>query len=120
MPTVWEPRAFCEFYDISVPLGAAPAFPGDRRFGMEWLHQPENCNRIPAMKLSNHTGTHLDAPAHILPDGRTLGRYPLDRFILSAAVISTGEAEVVSARNLADMEAVPGEASFRPATTAGV
>ncbi|MDM7934755.1 MAG: cyclase family protein [Methanothrix sp.] len=105
---------------MSVPLWAAPAFTGERRFGMEWLHQPENCNRISAMKLSNHTGTHLDAPAHILPDGRTLGRYPLDRFIPPAALISTGGAEVVSVQDLADMEAVPWEASFRPATTAGV
>ena len=30
--------------------------------------------------LGTHTGTHLDVPAHIIPDGKKLGEFPLNRF----------------------------------------
>ena len=30
--------------------------------------------------LMSHTGTHLDAPAHMLPQGRTLDSYPITEF----------------------------------------
>lgn len=40
-------------------------------------------------KLSfySHTGTHMDAPAHILEGARTLDRYPVDHFIGRAVSI---------------------------------
>lgn len=33
------------------------------------------------LRLLSHTGTHLDAPAHLLPQGETLDRMKIDRFI---------------------------------------
>ncbi len=38
------------------------------------------------VSLLTHTGTHLDTPAHMLPDGATLDAYPADRLIGRAAV----------------------------------
>lgn len=35
---------------------------------------------------SMHIGTHVDAPAHMLKDGKTLLDYPLDKFIGSGCV----------------------------------
>jgi arylformamidase len=37
--------------------------------------------------MLTHTGTHLDAPAHILNDGSTLEKLPIDAFVGQAAVI---------------------------------
>lgn len=37
--------------------------------------------------FSSHTGTHVDAPAHILPHSRTLDRVPLEFFAGSCSVI---------------------------------
>jgi len=31
--------------------------------------------------MGTHTGTHLDAPAHIIPDGKTLDDFPLSTFL---------------------------------------
>lgn len=31
--------------------------------------------------LTSHTGTHIDAPAHLLPQGATLDAYPVERLI---------------------------------------
>jgi kynurenine formamidase len=40
--------------------------------------------RVEALELGSHTGTHVDAPAHVIPDGKTLSAYPVDRFAFDA------------------------------------
>ncbi len=40
------------------------------------------------ISLYSHTGTHMDGPAHILRDGKTLDSYPVDCFIGTAYIIS--------------------------------
>jgi kynurenine formamidase len=37
--------------------------------------------------LGSHTGTHIDAPAHIIPYAPTLDRMPVDRFVGQGSVI---------------------------------
>lgn len=37
--------------------------------------------------LYSHTGTHMDAPAHIIPGAKTLDKMPPDRFMGKGAVI---------------------------------
>ncbi|MGO8693691.1 MAG: cyclase family protein [Rectinemataceae bacterium] len=39
------------------------------------------------ISLYSHTGTHIDAPAHILPGASTLDRLPIDRFMGPVCVI---------------------------------
>ena len=33
------------------------------------------------MLINSHLGTHIDAPAHILPNSKTLDEFPLEKFI---------------------------------------
>lgn len=40
-----------------------------------------------SIRLSSHTGTHVDAPAHILRGAPGIDEFPLDRFIGKAVVI---------------------------------
>ncbi len=37
--------------------------------------------------LTSHTGTHIDAPAHVFPEGKTLDALDISRFMGSAAFI---------------------------------
>ncbi len=48
--------------------------------------------------MPSHTGTHMDAPAHVLPGGKTLDQYAVDSFAGSACALdlSEMEAEAVS------------------------
>jgi len=65
--------------DISIPLTPSmPVWPGDP----PPLMQGQSSGKVLVTSLSMglHTGTHLDAPRHFLPDGKTLDAYPLDRF----------------------------------------
>jgi len=40
--------------------------------------------------LYSHTGTHMDAPSHIIPGAKTLDQMPPDRFMGKGAVIDLG------------------------------
>lgn len=40
--------------------------------------------QVKAMHLANHDGTHVDAPSHMLPDGRYLEDYDLSTFAFDA------------------------------------
>lgn len=39
------------------------------------------------LTLPSHTGTHMDAPAHLLPGGATLDQLPVDQFVGPALVV---------------------------------
>ena len=43
------------------------------------------------MILSTHTGTHMDAPAHLFADGTTLDQLPITQFVGSALVIDCSD-----------------------------
>ncbi len=69
-------------YDLSHPIAdGMPVYPGDPPVGVETLasigtdgyHQT-------ALRIDTHTGTHIDAPAHMIDDGRSLSAFPLETF----------------------------------------
>ena len=53
--------------------------------------------RETALTLSSHAGTHMDAPAHLLMDGRTLDQMPMSQFSGRATVLDvSGEDGVIT------------------------
>ena len=40
-----------------------------------------NRSLLHSISFSTHTGTHLDTPAHMIPGGKTLDEFSLDKFI---------------------------------------
>lgn len=75
--------------DLSYPLRADMAvYPGTPPVVLKPLCTIERDgfaeNRL---EISSHTGTHIDAPAHMLSGGRTLDSYPLSFFEGRALVI---------------------------------
>lgn len=106
---------FAEVYDIGVPLGATPVYPGDPLCSMVWLSKLEDgaSYNLSALNLSSHAGAHLDAPAHQLKGGKTIDQYPLSRFILPAQVISVdcnGADDPIPPSALQDLKINKGEA----------
>lgn len=50
----------------------AEAYPGDPGLTMAPVHQHSgNGYRVTLVTTGSHIGTHIDAPFHVLPDGRT-------------------------------------------------
>ena len=69
-------------------------YPGDPNVSVNVVHTHEREGwELRALTLGSHTGTHVDAPRHMVPSGATLDDVPLDRFIGSAErVLPTDDA----------------------------
>ncbi len=79
--------------DLSMPLDKrTPIYPGDKKIEIKQigLLQRDGCNKK-NINCNSHCGTHLDAPAHMIPRGATLDQIPLDRF--------RGEGVLIDVRN---------------------
>ncbi len=68
--------------DLSHPIhNGMPLFPGTPALKIRQLNDlKEDGFREKQIVLTTHVGTHLDAPAHILDDGKFLDRLPLWQF----------------------------------------
>ena len=77
------------WFDFTHPLNSAmPTFPGTPALRLDTVATvPANYYRETAMNLYSHMGTHIDAPAHIIEDGRTLDQFPPEHFVGSAVII---------------------------------
>jgi arylformamidase len=65
-----------------------PVFPGDEPPGFHTLASiPEDGYTEKRLTLGSHTGTHIDAPAHILAHAATLDRMPIASFIGPGSLI---------------------------------
>ena len=52
--------------------------------------------REPLLRMFSRTGTHMDAPAHMLLDGAALDSYPGEKFAGTAVVVDCRERESIS------------------------
>jgi len=99
--------------DISIPLCTGVIhWPGDPEPILERLmdmDQGEEAN-VTFLKMTAHTGTHLDAPRHYLADGAGLDAFPLDTAIGPARVIETpADALQIGPEHLSGHHIEPGD-----------
>ena len=94
-------------YDISVPITPdMPVWPGDPTVSMQRISKIEdggNAN-VTHISLSAHTGTHVDAPYHFIPDGVTLDAIPLSIMTGRAFVLNLPDVDLITADVLKQAE----------------
>ena len=75
--------------DLTHPIHAGmPVYPGKPQPVVVQSAEIENEGyRELTLGFDGHTGTHMDAPAHMLPMGKTLDKLPVSHFYGDAAVI---------------------------------
>lgn len=80
--------------DLSHPLSPrTPLYPGTDPVSFDIRSEIEKDGyRERRLALSSHTGTHVDAPSHMIPGGLSLDRMPLDRFYGPALVMNLNAA----------------------------
>jgi len=81
-------------FDISVGIDEnLPVWPGDPEPVIKWIGRLEAGDQanISALNFGAHTGTHIDAPFHFLPDGQALDAIPLSTLIGDAQVLAVPE-----------------------------
>ena len=70
-------------FDLSHPISpTTPVFPGDDPVGVRTVatHGAQGYAAL-RIDLGTHSGTHVDAPAHLVAGGATLDELPLDLWI---------------------------------------
>ena len=92
-----------ELFDITVPIHMEMAiYPGDDPPQQKWLHrmQDGDPNNLSTLLLGSHTGTHVDAPYHFVPNGITLDQVSLAVFVGKAVVIEISNPKCITATEL--------------------
>ena len=66
-----------------------PVWPGDAAFAARAVASLSEGDPYASTEfsMSSHTGSHADAPAHVLRDGAAIGRVPLEAYVGPARVL---------------------------------
>jgi len=72
-----------KLYDISQEVFSCKVYPGDSRPEKHTLYSTETGDlyNLTALAMCAHNGTHVDAPFHFLPKGRTVDQMDLSCFV---------------------------------------
>jgi arylformamidase len=78
-----------DIVDISLPITSGMSvWPGDPRPELKAISTIEAAGfQVSQLTLGTHTGTHLDAPRHFIPGGRTIDRLDLHTLVGRCRVI---------------------------------
>jgi kynurenine formamidase len=79
-----------EFIDLSIPLESlgTPAWPGlPQPLRASFTSLKDSISQTNLWIFNEHTGTHMDSPAHFVEDGLTIERIALSRCVGNAAVL---------------------------------
>jgi arylformamidase len=82
-------------YDVTVPISnSMPVWPGDPSVQLSakahLSRDKTHTVRLTAIEMGSHTGTHVDAPFHMISDGKRLHEFPLDTLTGKAFVFEIG------------------------------
>ncbi len=102
-----------KIYDISVAYGnEAIDYPGDISFSRVLHLDRENGDaaNVSTIRMSCHSGTHLDLPSHFIRAGKTVTDYLPENFILRAHVIEINDAGPVMKEHILPVRFNKGEA----------
>ena len=99
-------------FDISRPLAAAePLYPGNPRVSLRWAKTWRRDKSNHALLSSGvHNGTHVDAPFHAVPGGRTVEKLALEQCLGWARVYDCTKCkEEITEKEIAKLKLTKGE-----------
>ena len=72
-----------KIYDISQEVFSCGVYPGDPKPEKQTLCATADGElyNLTAFSMCAHNGTHIDAPFHFLPEGKTVEQLPLETFV---------------------------------------
>jgi len=81
-------------FDCSHPVeSGTPVYPGSRPVTVETVTTVESDgSRVTELDLDTHVGTHVDAPAHTLADGKTLADFDVAEFSFETRMVDCTDA----------------------------
>ena len=92
-----------KLYDITQELFSCKVYEGDPKPQLQRLLSMEEGGlyNLSALSLCAHNGTHVDAPAHFIKDGKTIEQIPLDSFVGHCSLLRhEGEVSAADAQKM--------------------
>jgi arylformamidase len=92
-------------YDVSVPITSTmPVWPSDPSVNLTpaaYVMEDQNRTvRVTKIEMGSHTGTHIDAPWHMLDDGRRMNEIPIETLVGPASVFEIPHAASITRGSL--------------------
>lgn len=87
-----------------------PVFPGDAPAALERLADPEPEVAHFHLDSGLHVGTHMDAPLHMIPNGKKLSEYPPEKFIANGHLIDARGMKEIEEDMLQNLATARGDA----------
>jgi arylformamidase len=92
--------SFNNIIDISISLSPSTiVYPGNPPVEIERIGSASGSSWHSTVSMGSHTGTHVDAPAHVFKDGKTLGDIGLSHFVGPCKVIDCSRSSLSIARD---------------------
>ena len=87
-----------KIYDISQEVFSCVVFPGDPKPERKIMSSTAagDLYNLTALSMCAHNGTHLDAPFHVLGEGKTVDQLPLETFV-GESYVARHEGDVTAA-----------------------
>jgi arylformamidase len=73
-------------YPLSVDVPTPPAIPKPEFSPFMRLSRGDDGN-VTTIKVTSHTGTHVDAPCHVIEQGRTITEFEAEEFIFNHPIV---------------------------------
>lgn len=98
-----------EYIDLSHPLEPGPpTYPGDPPVEIEpHATHGDVGYEVARLAMGSHSGTHVDAPRHLLADGATLDEFPIETFAFEAVRVSVPDPDPRQPITRADLPDLP-------------
>lgn len=94
-----------EMYDVSRRLkNDMTLYPGDMEFELNVSNDYEDGYLNSNICMSVHTGTHVDAPAHVNKHGKQIDEVDLHHFVGGATLIEVKNTEAITLKDLEGVE----------------
>ena len=92
-------------YDVSVPItNSIPVWPSDPPVKLTQKSHPSRDGshtiELTSIEMGSHTGTHLDAPFHMVSRGRRLSDIPIEQLVGKATVVELPGERSIGRRQL--------------------
>lgn len=91
-----EGKKVKKYYDLSANISEElVTFPGDPQYKAEDISSLEKGSQfhLSEIHLGNHTGTHIDFPAHVIKDGKTSNDFPIESLIGHGLIVEVPSTE---------------------------